>query len=87
LGDDVWKVIRPSPISSPEDWPPVDDATDAASGKSKGALERGHQALVSNLARARIAFQMNSSREEVDRVRDAAWRIQHDLYHAGRLRF
>ena len=30
------------PISSPEDWPPAEDASDAAWEKAKLALERGH---------------------------------------------
>src|SRR5204862_6549005 len=34
------------PISSPEDWPPAGDSTEAAWQQAKAALDRGHQALV-----------------------------------------
>src|SRR5262245_17505971 len=33
-------------ISSPEDWPPAEDVSEAAWEKAKAALDRGHQALV-----------------------------------------
>src|SRR5437660_11879657 len=39
------------PISSPEDWPPAEDASDAAWEKAKLALERGHEALVEAISR------------------------------------
>ena len=32
-------------ISSPEDWPPADDPSEAAWEQAKAALDRGHQAL------------------------------------------
>src|ERR1700674_3736560 len=37
-------------ISSPEDWPPADDTSDAAWEQAKAALDRGHQGLVEAIA-------------------------------------
>src|SRR2546421_526411 len=38
-------------ISSPEDWPPADDPSEAAWEKAKTSLDRGHQGLVATIAR------------------------------------
>ena len=37
-------------ISSPEDWPPADEQSEAAWEQAKAALDRGHQALVEAIA-------------------------------------
>src|SRR5437588_3835211 len=39
------------PISSPEDWPPADDMSEATWEQAKAALDRGHQALVEAIKR------------------------------------
>lgn len=74
------------PISSPEDWPPAEDTSEAAWEQAKAALDRSHQALV----------------EAIKRVDESRWDepilagkssvyvtlhgvIQHDLYHAGQI--
>src|ERR1700694_2627899 len=38
-------------ISSPEDWPPPDDASEAAWEQAQASLHRGHQALREAIAR------------------------------------
>jgi uncharacterized damage-inducible protein DinB len=73
-------------ISSPEDWPPADDTSEAAWEKSKAALDRGHEALreaISQIPEERldepILEGMSSVYVTVHGV------IQHDLYHAGQI--
>src|SRR5689334_10203587 len=39
------------PISSPEDWPPAEDTSEAAWEQAKAALDRGHQAFVEAIER------------------------------------
>jgi uncharacterized damage-inducible protein DinB len=73
-------------ISSPEDWPPADDTSEAAWEQAKAALDRGHQALHEAIARI--------SEERLDEPILAGLStvyvtvhgvIQHDLYHAGQI--
>jgi len=74
------------PISSPEDWPPADDATDAAWEKAKTALERGHQALVEAISRvpeSRLDEPILEGKSTVYVTLHGV--IQHDLYHAGQI--
>jgi uncharacterized damage-inducible protein DinB len=73
-------------ISSPEDWPPADDTSEAAWERSKAALDRGHEALreaISQIPEERldepILEGMSSVYVTVHGV------IQHDLYHAGQI--
>jgi uncharacterized damage-inducible protein DinB len=74
------------PISSPEDWPPADDATDAAWEKAKAALDRGHQALVEAISRvpeSRLDEPILEGKSSVYVTLHGM--IQHDLYHAGQI--
>jgi uncharacterized damage-inducible protein DinB len=74
------------PISSPEDWPPADDATDAAWEKAKAALDRGHQALVEAIAQvpeSRLDEPILEGKSSVYVTLHGV--IQHDLYHAGQI--
>ena len=73
-------------ISSPEDWPPADDTSEAAWEQAKASLDRGHQALTEAIAR------LNESRldEPVLEGMSTVYVtlhgvIQHDLYHAGQI--
>jgi uncharacterized damage-inducible protein DinB len=74
------------PISSPEDWPPADDATDAAWEKAKAALDRGHQALVEAIAQvpeSRLDEPILEGKSSVYVTLHGV--IQHDLYHSGQI--
>jgi len=74
------------PISSPEDWPPAEDSSDAAWEKAKAALERGHQALVDAISRvpeSRLAQPILEGKSTVYVTLHGV--IQHDLYHAGQI--
>jgi uncharacterized damage-inducible protein DinB len=73
-------------ISSPEDWPPADDTSEAAWEQAKAALDRGHRALGEAIARVDesrldqpIFAGMSTVYVTVHGV------IQHDLYHAGQI--
>ncbi len=73
-------------ISSPADWPPPDDTSDAAWEQAKAALDRGHEALREAIAR------INESRLDEPIVEGLSSTyvtlhgiIQHDLYHAGQI--
>ena len=74
------------PISSPEDWPPTEDASDAAWERAKAAFERGHQALVeaiSHVPEARLDEPILEGKSSVYVTLHGV--IQHDLYHAGQI--
>lgn len=74
------------PISSPEDWPPAEDASDAAWEQAKAALERGHQALVDAISRvpeSRLDEPILEGKSTVYVTLHGV--IQHDLYHAGQI--
>ena len=74
------------PISSPEDWPPAEDASEAAWEKSKAALERSHQALVdavSRVSESRLDEPILEGKSTVYVTLHGV--IQHDLYHAGQI--
>jgi uncharacterized damage-inducible protein DinB len=82
LGGDPAEV----PISTPEDWPPADDASDAAWEKAKAALERGHQALVdaiSSVPESGLDEPILEGKSTVYVTLHGV--IQHDLYHAGQI--
>ena len=73
-------------ISSPEDWPPADDASAAAWEQAKAALDRGHQALVqaiSQVTEARLDEPIFEGMSTVYVTLHGI--IQHDLYHAGQI--
>ena len=74
------------PISSPEDWPPAEDASEAAWEQAKAALERGHQALVEVISRvpeSRLDEPILEGKSTVYVTLHGV--IQHDLYHAGQI--
>ncbi len=73
-------------ISSPEDWPPANDASEEAWEKSKAALDRGHQALVEAVARVPESRLDEPILEGLSSVYVTLHGvIQHDLYHAGQI--
>jgi uncharacterized damage-inducible protein DinB len=74
------------PISSPEDWPPAEDASEAAWEKAKAALARGHQALLEAISRvpeSRLDEPILEGKSTVYVTLHGV--IQHDLYHAGQI--
>ena len=73
-------------ISSPEDWPPPEDTSEAAWEQAKDALNRGHQALVEAIARtpeSRLDEPIFEGMSTVYVTLHGV--IQHDLYHAGQI--
>ena len=73
-------------ISSPEDWPPADDQSEAAWEQAKAALDRGHQALVeaiANVSGSRLDEPIFEGMSTVYVTLHGV--IQHDLYHAGQI--
>ena len=71
-------------ISSPEDWPPPDDKSEAAWEQAKASLDRGHHALREAIARvseSRLDEPILEGLSTVYVTLHGA--IQHDLYHAG----
>ena len=74
------------PISSPEDWPPAEDTSEAAWQQAKAALDRGHQALVeaiSHVDDARLDEPILEGKSSVYVTLHGV--IEHDLYHAGQI--
>ena len=74
------------PISSPEDWPPAEDVSEAAWEQAKAALERGHQALIDAISRvpeARLDEPILEGKSTVYVTLHGV--VQHDLYHAGQI--
>ena len=73
-------------ISTPEDWPPADDHSEAAWGQAKASLDRGHQALVDAIARVPDSRLDEPILEGLSTVYVTLHGvIQHDLYHAGQI--
>ena len=73
-------------ISSPEDWPPADEQSEAAWDQAKAALDRGHQALVeaiANIPESRLDAPVFEGMSTVYVTLHGV--IQHDLYHAGQI--
>ena len=73
-------------ISSPEDWPPADDTSEAAWEQAKAVLDRGHQALREAIARvpeSRLDEPIFEGMSTVYVTLHGV--IQHDLYHAGQI--
>jgi uncharacterized damage-inducible protein DinB len=73
-------------ISSPEDWPPPEDTSEAAWEQAKAALDRGHQALVEAISQtpeSRLDEPIFEGMSTVYVTLHGV--IQHDLYHAGQI--
>ncbi len=73
-------------ISSPEDWPPADDLSDAAWEQAKAALDRGYEALrkaIAALDESRLDQPILEGLSTVYVTLHGV--IQHDLYHAGQI--
>ena len=74
------------PISSPEDWPPAEDTSEAAWEQAKAALDRGHRSLVNAIAKVsetRLDEPILEGKSTVYVTLHGV--IQHDLYHAGQI--
>ena len=73
-------------ISSPDDWPPADDTSEAAWEQAKAALDRGHEALREAIAQTDEARLDKPILEGMSTVYVTLHGvIQHDLYHAGQI--
>ncbi len=73
-------------ISTPEDWPPADDHSDAAWEQAKAAMDRGHQALVEAIEKVPESRLDEPILEGMSTVYVTVHGvIQHDLYHAGQI--
>ena len=73
-------------ISSPDDWPPADDTSEAAWEQAKAALDRGHEALREAIARVDESRLDEPILEGMSTVYVTLHGvIQHDLYHAGQI--
>jgi uncharacterized damage-inducible protein DinB len=73
-------------ISSPEDWPPPEDTSEAAWAEALAALERGHEALVETVKRvpeSRLNEPVGEGMSTLYVTLHGV--IQHDLYHAGQI--
>jgi uncharacterized damage-inducible protein DinB len=73
-------------ISSPEDWPPADDLSEAAWEQAKAALDRGHEALrkaISGLDESRLDEPILEGLSTAYVTLHGV--IHHDLYHAGQI--
>lgn len=73
-------------ISSPDDWPPADDLSEAAWDQAKAALDRGHEALrkaIAGLDESRLDEPILAGLSTVYVTLHGV--IQHDLYHAGQI--
>ena len=82
LQGDAAEVV----VSSPEDWPPPDDSSEAAWEQTKAALDRGHLALVDAISlrtESRLDEPILAGKSSVYVTLHGV--IQHDLYHAGQI--
>ena len=76
-------------ISSPEDWPPADDPSEAAWEKTKEAVKQTHDDLVKAVA----VFPDSRLNEQVPGKTESYYNfyymfsgiVQHELYHAGQI--
>jgi uncharacterized damage-inducible protein DinB len=76
----------PIDISSPEDWPPPDEKSEAAWEQAKAALDRGHEALreaIAQVPESRLDELIFEGMSTVYVTLHGV--IQHDLYHAGQI--
>lgn len=73
-------------ISSLEDWPPPDDASETAWEQAKAALVRNHEALVAAVAKVPDSRLHEPILEGLSTVYVTLHGvIQHDIYHAGQI--
>ena len=73
-------------LASPEDWPPVDDQSEAAWEQAKAALDRGHTELCAAIAQVPESSLDKPIFEGMSTVYVTLHGIiQHDLYHAGQI--
>ncbi len=73
-------------ISSPEDWPPANDRSEAAWEQAKASLDRRHEALrkaIASLDESRLDAPILEGLSTVYVTLHGV--IQHDLYHAGQI--
>jgi uncharacterized damage-inducible protein DinB len=73
-------------ISSPDDWPPADDTSEAAWEQAKAALDHGHEALreaIAQVDESRLDEPILEGMSTVYVTLHGV--IQHDLYHAGQI--
>jgi uncharacterized damage-inducible protein DinB len=73
-------------ISSPDDWPPANDTSEAAWERAKAALDRGHEALrqeIERVGESRLDEPVLEGMSTVYVTLHGV--IQHDLYHAGQI--
>ncbi|HYR75156.1 MAG TPA: DinB family protein [Pyrinomonadaceae bacterium] len=73
-------------ISSPEDWPPAADMSEAAWEQAKAALDGGHEALrkaIAGLEESRLDQPILEGLSTAYVTLHGV--IQHDLYHAGQI--
>ena len=73
-------------ISSPDDWPPADEKSEAAWEQAKAALDRGHEALreaIAHVPDARLDEPIFEGMSTVYVTLHGV--IHHDLYHAGQI--
>ena len=73
-------------ISSPEDWPPPEDTSEAGWEQAKNALDRVHQALVETISLVpdeRLNEPILEGKSTVYMILHGV--VQHDLYHAGQI--
>ena len=76
----------PIDISSPEDWPPAEDASEAAWEQAKALLDRGHEALreaIAQVVETRLDEPIFEGMSTVYVTLHGV--IQHDIYHAGQI--
>jgi uncharacterized damage-inducible protein DinB len=91
----VWESVgrrrlegdrAPIDISSPEDWPPADERSEAGWEQAKAALDRGHEALreaIAHVPDARLDEPIFEGMSTVYVTLHGV--IHHDLYHAGQI--
>jgi uncharacterized damage-inducible protein DinB len=73
-------------ISSPADWPPANDTSEAAWEQAKAVLDRGHEALRAAITRVDESRLDEPILEGMSTVYVTLHGvIQHDLYHAGQI--
>ena len=73
-------------ISSPTDWPPAADRSEAAWEQAKAALDRGHETLRAAITRVDESRLDEPILEGMSTVYVTLHGvIQHDLYHAGQI--
>jgi uncharacterized damage-inducible protein DinB len=73
-------------VSSPEDWPPANDASEAAWERAKAALDRVHEKFAAAIGRVPESRLDEPVLEGLSTVYVTLHGvIQHDLYHAGQI--